>query len=147
MMRRSRRLFESAPPPRSARFRAAIQCAHRAPANSSAKASGANMRRSPVPPAALIDTGAILALVDRGDEWHESCVAAYNRSRLPLLTTEAVLTEVFHLMHGDRRQITSVWTLLRSGAVQISPIPQDELRHVHTLMEDYADRPMDFADA
>jgi len=105
------------------------------------------MRRSPVPPAALIDTGAILALVDRGDEWHQSCVAAYNRSRLPLLTTEAVLTEVFHLTHGDRRQIASVWTLLRSGAVQISPIPHDELRHVHTLMEDYADRPMDFADA
>jgi len=100
-----------------------------------------------VPPAALIDTGAILALVDRNDEWHESCVAAYNRSRLPLLTTQAVLTEAFHLTRGDRRQIASIWTLVRSGAIQMSPIANDELPQIQALIEDYADRPMDFADA
>ena len=100
-----------------------------------------------MPPAALIDTGAILALVDRNDEWHESCVAAYNRSRLPLLTTQAVLTEAFHLTRGDRRQIASIWTLVRSGAIQMSPIANDELPQIQALIEDYADRPMDFADA
>jgi uncharacterized protein len=100
-----------------------------------------------VRPGALIDTGAILALVDRGDEWHERCVAAYNRSRLPLLTTEAVLTEVFHLNRGDRRQMGSVWTLLRSGAIQMSRIDNEELPQIQALMDDYADRPMDFADA
>jgi uncharacterized protein len=105
------------------------------------------MRRSPVRPGALIDTGAILALVDKDDEWHDSCVTAYDRSRLPLLTTLAVLTEVFHLTRGDRRQIASVWTLLRSGAIQISRIDNEELPQVQTLMNDYADRPMDFADA
>ena len=98
-------------------------------------------------PAALIDTGAILALVDRGDEWHELCVEAYNRSKLPLLTTQAALTEVFHLTRGDRRLIVSVWTLLRSGAIEMSTIGNDELPQIHALMEDYADRPMDFADA
>ena len=100
-----------------------------------------------MPPAQLIDTGVILALVDRGDRWHEGCVAAYNRSRLPLLTTQAVLTEVFHLTRGDRRQIASVWTLLRSGAIQISPIANAELPEIQRLMDDYTDRPMDFADA
>jgi hypothetical protein len=100
-----------------------------------------------VPPAALIDTGAILALVDRSDEWHEPCRAAYDRLRLPLLTTEAVLAEVFHLTGGDSREIASVWTLLRAGAIQMSPIINDELSHIHALMDDYADRPMDFADA
>jgi len=100
-----------------------------------------------VPPDALIDTGAILALVDRSDEWHDPCVAAYGQSRLPLLTTQAVLTEAFHLTRGDRRQMASVWTLLRSGAIQMSPIANDELPQIHALMDDYADRPMDFADA
>lgn len=100
-----------------------------------------------MPPAALIDTGATLALIDRDDAWHESCVAAYNQSRLPLLTTEAVLTEAFHLAHGDRRQIASIWTLLRSGAVQMAAISHEELPRIQTLMDDYADRPMDFADA
>jgi len=100
-----------------------------------------------VPPAALIDTGAILALVDPSDEWHEPCVAAYNRSRLPLLTTEAVLTEIFHLTRHDPRQIASVWTLLSSGAIQMSLLANAELPQIQALMDDYADRPMDFADA
>jgi predicted nucleic acid-binding protein len=100
-----------------------------------------------MPPATLIDTGALLALVDRGDEWHAPCVVAYNRCRLPLLTTEAVLTEVFHLTRGDRREISAVWILLRSGAVQMAPISHQELPQIQSLMDDYADRPMDFADA
>jgi uncharacterized protein len=100
-----------------------------------------------VRPGALIDTGAILALVDRRDHWHEACVVVYNRSRLPLLTTEAVLTEVFHLNRGDRRQSASVWTLLHSGAIQMARIDNGELPQIHALMDDYADRPMDFADA
>jgi predicted nucleic acid-binding protein len=98
-------------------------------------------------PAGLIDTGAILALVDRDDAWHEPCVEAYNDNRLPWLTTEAVLTETFYLVRRNLRDDRAVWTLLRSGAVQMSVIANDELPQIHTLMTQYADRPMDFADA
>lgn len=98
-------------------------------------------------PAGLIDTGAILALVDQSDEWHESCVEAYNHNRLPWLTTEAVLTEVFHLGRRNLRDDRPIWTLLRSGAVVMSIIANEELPRVHALMTQYADRPMDFADA
>jgi predicted nucleic acid-binding protein len=52
---------------------------------------------------ALIDTGAILALLDRSDRWHRICVETFPSLRLPLLTSEAVLTELFHLV-GDNRQ-------------------------------------------
>ena len=52
---------------------------------------------------ALIDTGAILALLDRTDNWHRICVATFPSLRLPLITSEAVLTELFHLV-GDSRQ-------------------------------------------
>jgi len=100
-----------------------------------------------MPPAGLIDTGAMLALLDRNDRWHRSCAEAYNRLRLPLLTTEAVLTEVFHLAQRNLGGILGAWTLLRSGAIQMSPIADDELPQIQTLMDDYSDRPMDFADA
>jgi predicted nucleic acid-binding protein len=43
---------------------------------------------------ALIDTGAILALLDRSDRWHDGCVDAFRQLRLPLLTSEAVLTSL-----------------------------------------------------
>ena len=96
---------------------------------------------------ALVDTGAILALLDRDDEWHRPCVEAFNATLLPLLTTEAVLTEVFHLTKRDARDIQGVWTLLRSGSVKLAAITDEELPEIHSLMTKYRDRPMDFADA
>jgi len=98
-------------------------------------------------PAGLIDTGAILALVDRNDQWHELCVETYNRNRLPWLTTEAVLTETFYLVRRNLRDDRAVWVLLRSGAVRMSSISDEELPQIQALMAQYADRPMDFADA
>ena len=98
-------------------------------------------------PAGLIDTGAILALVDSDDEWHEACVETYNHNRLPWLTTEAVLTEAFYLVRRNLRDDRAVWTLLRSGAIRMSVISNQELPELQALMARYADRPMDFADA
>jgi len=98
-------------------------------------------------PVGLIDTGAILALLDRDDEWHEPCVEAYNNHRLPWLTTEAVLTEVLHLVLRNLDDDRGVWRLFKSGAIQMAPIPNQELAHIEGLMREYADRPMDFADA
>jgi uncharacterized protein len=99
------------------------------------------------PPAGLIDTGAILALLDLDDEWHETCVEAYDNHRLPWLTTEAVLTEAFHLVLRNLRDERGVWRLLRSGAIQMSSIANEELPQIQALMVQYSDRPMDFADA
>jgi len=96
---------------------------------------------------ALIDTGAILALLDRADRWHPVCFEQLQRFRFPLITSEAVLTEVFHLARNDRRGMESVWTFIRSGAVKLVEIQDSELPAIHVLMSRYWDRPMDFADA
>jgi len=95
----------------------------------------------------LVDTGAILALLDRNDHWHPLCYEQFRRLRLPLVTSEAVLTEVFHLARSDRRGMESVWTFVRSGAVKLAVIQDSELPEIHALMSHYWDRPMDFADA
>ena len=50
-----------------------------------------------MPPAGLIDTGAIVAIVDSDDYWHSACTNALSSGTLPLFTTEAVLTEAFRL--------------------------------------------------
>ncbi len=64
-----------------------------------------------------------------------------------MATTEAVLTDLFHLVGGSRHEMEAAWKLLRSGAVVLSPISDSELANIHELMSRYADRPMDFADA
>src|ERR1039458_4967889 len=96
---------------------------------------------------ALIDTGAILALLDRTDRWHRICVDAFDQLRLPLVTSEAVLTELFHLVGDSRHEMEAAWRFVRSGAIVVAPIEDSELPQLQALMSRYADRPMDFADA
>jgi uncharacterized protein len=96
---------------------------------------------------ALIDTGAILALLDRSDRWHTACVGAFRQMRLPLLTSEAVLTELFHLVGDSRTEMEAAWKFVRSGALVLGTIDDTELAQLHGLMSRYWDRPMDYADA
>ena len=96
---------------------------------------------------ALVDTGAIIAMLDERDPWSRICRETFQSLRLPLLTSQAVLTELFHLVGGDRREMEGVWTFVRSGALKLADIQDSELGEIHTLMSRYWDRPMDFAHA
>ena len=95
----------------------------------------------------LIDTGAILALLDRDDRWHARCAEAFAELRLPLATSAAILAELFHLLGDEPRDVAAAWGLLRSGAITVLSIDDGDLADLEGLMKRYADRPMDFADA
>ncbi|MFQ5791750.1 MAG: type II toxin-antitoxin system VapC family toxin [Acidobacteriota bacterium] len=95
----------------------------------------------------LTDTGPLVALFDPKDLLHQPCRKTLETIREPLLTTVPVLTEAFHMLapgsHGSDRlrdfimkRGLSVWFL--SGA---------SLERAFSLMEQYADHPMDLADA
>ncbi len=98
-------------------------------------------------PRGLIDTGALVALLDRDDKWHTACAAAFDRARLPLGTTGAVLAEFFHLLGTSKRDNDAAWQLLRSGAITVIALDNADLPDLQSLMKRYDDRPMDFADA
>jgi predicted nucleic acid-binding protein len=100
-----------------------------------------------MPFAGLIDTGAILAILDADDRWHSACLDVLRSAPLPLLTTEAVLTQMFHLTGRTAHHQEKAWRFLRSGAVSLRPMDDSELPALHALMAQYKDRPMDFADA
>ena len=68
---------------------------------------------------ALVDTGALYAFVDvndRGIALH-ACIAA---ARLPLVTTAAVLTEMFYFIVKRKKSDDAAWQLLRSGQIEVS---------------------------
>ena len=82
---------------------------------------------------ALIDTGAMLAILDKSDRWHGPCRAAPGQLRFPLLTTEAALAELFHMV-GDspsRKEVT--WQFVRSGSLLLASIQHSERHHIHAL--------------
>ena len=95
----------------------------------------------------LVDTGAIVALLDRDDRWHQLCLDTFRQLRLPALTSEAVLTEVFHLIKRTSTDLEKVWKFLNQGAARIAPIENWELQQIEALMWKYQDCEMDFADA
>lgn len=95
----------------------------------------------------LVDTGAIVALLNRDDQWHEACVDAFESMHLPLATSAAVLAEVFHLLGDRTRAVNVAWAFLGSGAVTVLPIDDSDAPSLEALMKKYRDRPMDFADA
>jgi uncharacterized protein len=95
----------------------------------------------------LIDTGAILAILDRTDIWHRICTETFRRLPLPLATSEAVLTELFYLVGSETHAMEAAWRFVSSGAIALAAIDHSELPQIHRLMSKYTDHPMDFADA
>jgi predicted nucleic acid-binding protein len=96
---------------------------------------------------ALIDTGALYAFLDASEPWHEQCRLAVAEAPLPLVTTAAVLTELFHFVMKRMRNQEIAWRLLRTGQIEVRAIDDADLPALDALMHRYADRPMDFADA
>jgi predicted nucleic acid-binding protein len=96
---------------------------------------------------ALLDTGAILAVLNRQDRWHVPCVRALTQLRAPLLTSEAVLTEVLYMISAHSYRLESAWAFIRSGVITLAAITDSDLPALAHLMHRYHDRPMDFADA
>ena len=100
-----------------------------------------------MPVRALADTGALLAYLDRADAWHQACRTVLADLQLPLPTTSAVLTELFHLVGDSPKEFDVAAGFVRSGAITLLPIGDEDLPDILTLMHKYRDRPMDYADA
>ena len=65
----------------------------------------------------------------------------------PVVSSEAVLTEACHLLaRTPRGRATCIDFFLR-GAALLLPLSRPLLSRIHGLIEQYADLPMDFADA
>jgi predicted nucleic acid-binding protein len=97
----------------------------------------------------LTDAGPLVALIDADEADHERCIEALAQLSLPLLTTWPAFTEAMYLLgrtegwHGQE----PLWRLtLREDLVIAQPSAAASKRAAR-LMERYADRPMDLADA
>ena len=66
---------------------------------------------------------------------------------MPLVTTVAVLTELFHFAQRRLGNASGAWRMLKVGQINVGPITDADLPALDALMARYADRPMDFADA
>ncbi|HEX5726090.1 MAG TPA: PIN domain-containing protein [Longimicrobiaceae bacterium] len=98
----------------------------------------------------LIDTGPLIALLDRDDQHHRACTkAARELPAAPLLSTWPCFTEAMYLLGevGGHRYQAALWNLRAVGRLVLYDLSASETDQVAELMEKYRDAPMDLADA
>lgn len=95
----------------------------------------------------LLDTGPLVAFLNRTDRHHEWATAQWERLRPPLLTCEAVLAEACFLFRAHPGGGQAVLQLLDRGVLQVAFDLEDEAESVATLLGRYGNVPMSLADA
>jgi predicted nucleic acid-binding protein len=95
----------------------------------------------------LLETGALVSLLDRSQTHHLKCRRAFADWTGPVVSTEAVLTEATHLLAGVQGGRAACVDFFLSGGALLVPSSTTSLQRVRKLLDKYADLPMDFADA
>ncbi len=95
----------------------------------------------------LLDTGALVSILDRTQTHHQKFVRFFEGWERPILSTEAVLTEATHLLGRIRQGRKACVEFFLDGGAVLVPETVSSLRRVRDLLGDYADLPMDYADA
>jgi len=95
----------------------------------------------------LLDTGALVSILDRTQAHHQKCVRFFEAWERPILSTEAVLAEATHLLGRVRQGRRACVEFFLDGGAVLVPATVSSLRRARDLLGDYADLPMDYADA
>ena len=95
----------------------------------------------------LLDTGPLVACLNRRDEYHEWAKSVLAGLAPPMLTCEAVLAESSYLLrnvHDGRRRVLD---LIGRGVVTVAFGIEPHVVSLRKLLLKYSDAPMSLADA
>jgi len=95
----------------------------------------------------LLDSGVIVALLDRSERYHEQCVRVLEELQQPLATCEAVLSESCFLFKKIPRASDRIMANVKEGIFQIPFQLTRSTASVHEILRKYRDLPVSFADA
>ncbi|HET6568021.1 MAG TPA: PIN domain-containing protein [Rhodothermales bacterium] len=95
----------------------------------------------------LLDTGPLVALLNRRDSFHRWSVEQAGRLKPPFHTCEAVLTEAHFLLAGVPMGRERLLQLTSSGRLDLSYSYQNHRSRVKDLLLQYGNVPISFADA
>jgi uncharacterized protein len=100
---------------------------------------------SSVPRNCIVDSGALVALLDPREERHSWARETFARQPDPWFTCEAALSEALFLLQEPHSR--ALEQLLRKGHLRLGLNLAEELTRVLDLLAKYADVPMSLADA
>jgi len=97
-------------------------------------------------PVYLLDTGPLVAFVNRRDKHHEWARASLASIAPPLLTCEGVISEACFLLQHAPGGPLRVLDLVGRGLIRIPYVLGDDAGPVAKLLERYSNVPMSLAD-
>ena len=95
----------------------------------------------------IVDTGPIVALLNRRDAHHTWSVDQARQLEPPFITCEAVLAEAHFLLAGIHQGNVQLNHLIGSGKLVLTSAVEHNLARISQLMLTYQNVPMSFADA
>ena len=98
-------------------------------------------------PAVLVDTGPLVALLDRSDPDHAACQETLGSLNDSMVTVWPVVTEAMYMLRAYGKAQEALWEMIEMGAVEILPLGVDDVPRMKELMRKFRDLPMDLADA
>ena len=95
----------------------------------------------------LLDTGCVVALLDRSENHHERCAEAVSKIEDPLVTCEAVIAESCYLLRELHGAAEAVLDNVNQDVFLVPFRLKGAADRVIELLRTYGNVPMDFADA
>lgn len=95
----------------------------------------------------LIDTGPLVAFLNRRDRFHDWTATQWNQIAAPMFTCEAVISESCYLLSGIKSANDRVMQLLQREILRISFVLGEHIDQVKKLLIKYQSLPMSLADA
>lgn len=95
----------------------------------------------------IVDTGPLVALLNRNDTHHAWVVQQLRDIQPPMFTCEAVLAEVTYLTRQSSGARIALMEMLAEGFLSIGLAVAEQHAALLTLLRRYADVPMSLADA
>jgi predicted nucleic acid-binding protein len=95
----------------------------------------------------LLDTGPLVAYLNRADQYHEWAKRCWTALHDPLWTCESVLSEAIFVLQSEDVGATPVLHLLELGIIRWDFTAAGHWPDLSRLIRKYADQPMSLADA
>jgi len=96
---------------------------------------------------ALIDSGPLIALFDKSDNYHYAAIKFLKDYDGLLLTTWSVISEVFYMLGFNINTQIDFLKWIERGGLIIQSFSHEHITRLIELIGKYSDVPMDLADA
>jgi uncharacterized protein len=96
---------------------------------------------------AIVDTGPLVALFDRAEQFHDWVVERFDELDAPLLVCEPVLAETMYLLGRYPKAQDALLELIQNETLRLAFRVDEHLGDLRKLLKKYRDTPMSLADA